>query len=270
MRVTRLSDHIYRLGTWFIIPFNVWVVVEDDGVVLVDTGIPSMGKNILRFIDGLGKGPLTKILLTHGHSDHVGSIPAILADRKVPVYVNDVEKPFMEGTTAYPGRKPRVLLASGIAEPLTRAGEDLATVGSLTPYPTPGHAPGHVVYHHPRDGILLARRPLLGEEGSPPGYRSSATTFPWLSRAPVSSHASSRSSSKSVTATRFATLPNSTRAIWPTSGRARPAAGDEGVEGSQPAGRPYRGGNSRETATRPGLVDEAGTGIMISWPGRQS
>ena len=156
MRVTQLSDHIYRLGTWFIIPFNVWVVVEDDGVVLVDTGIPSMGKNILRFIDGLGKGPLKKILLTHGHSDHVGSIPAILADRKVPVYVNDVEKPFMEGTTAYPGRTPRVLLPAGMAEPLTRAGEDLATVGSLTPYPTPGHAPGHVVYHHARDGVLLA------------------------------------------------------------------------------------------------------------------
>lgn len=167
MRVTQLSDHIYRLGTWFIIPFNVWVVVEDDGVVLVDTGIPSMGKNILRFIDGLGKGPLKKILLTHGHSDHVGSIPAILADRKVPVYVNDVEKPFMEGTTAYPGRTPRVLLPAGMAEPLTRAGEDLATVGSLTPYPTGARAGPCRVPSRAGRGPAC-RRPLLGEEGSPP------------------------------------------------------------------------------------------------------
>jgi len=156
MRVTQLSEHIYRLGTWFIIPFNAWVVVEKDGVVLVDSGIPLMKKGILSFIDKLGKGPLTKILLTHGHSDHVGSVQAILADRKVPVYVHDIEKPFMEGTVAYPGRAPRALLPAGIAEPLKRSGDDIAAIGSLKPYLTPGHAPGHVVYHHITDNVLLA------------------------------------------------------------------------------------------------------------------
>jgi len=156
MRVTQLSEHIYSLGTWFIIPFHVWVVVEKDGVVLVDAGLPTMRKGILSLIDKLGKGPLTKILLTHGHSDHVGSIKGILADRKVPVYAHDIEKPLIEGKVGYPGRKPRAFLPSGIVQPLERSGDAIAMVGSLKPYLTPGHAPGHVVYHHQEDNILLA------------------------------------------------------------------------------------------------------------------
>ncbi len=157
MTVKRVSDHIYSLGIWLIIPIHVWVVVEDDGVTLVDAGIALMAKGILRFIDRLHAGPLKRILLTHGHSDHVGAVAAIQKVRQVPVFAHEIEIPYMEGRLPYPRRKrASAFLPEGSARRLDPARPGgLAKVGELTPYLTPGHSPGHVVYYHERDRVLL-------------------------------------------------------------------------------------------------------------------
>ncbi|WP_274649232.1 MBL fold metallo-hydrolase [Paenibacillus humicola] len=157
MKAERVSEHIWSLRTWIIIPIRVWIVVEEDGVVLVDAGIGAMARGILAFIDKLDAGPLKAIVLTHGHSDHTGSVKAILRNRQVPVYADGIELPYMEGEQPYPRRKKAVpFLPKGIARPLPEAGGEPAPFGSLTPFRTPGHSPGHVAYYHERDGVLLA------------------------------------------------------------------------------------------------------------------
>ncbi|GGD76451.1 MBL fold metallo-hydrolase [Paenibacillus nasutitermitis] len=159
MKAERISQHVWSLRIWMVIPVRVWVVVEDDGVVLVDAGIGSMTKGILTFIDKLSAGPLKAIILTHGHSDHVGAVNKIIGERSVPVYAHPVEIPYMEGMLAYPRRKKAAAsLEARIAVPLPEdaEGTGLAAFGSLKPYLTPGHSPGHVVYYHERDRVLLA------------------------------------------------------------------------------------------------------------------
>ena len=105
MQVKKISEHIWCLKTWMIIPIHVWVVADEEGITLVDAGMPMMTKGIMKFIEQLNAGPLQRILLTHGHSDHVGAVKGILKNYEVPVYAHQIEIPYMEGEVVYPRRK---------------------------------------------------------------------------------------------------------------------------------------------------------------------
>lgn len=158
MKAEQISPHVWSLSTWLVIPIRVWVVVDSDGVTLVDAGIPLMTRGILSFIDQLAAGPLKRIVLTHGHSDHVGAVKRIVGDRDIPVYAHEIEIPYLEGKLPYPRRKKaEMTVAPGVVQPLRKipSGE-LETIAGLRPYLTPGHAPGHVVYYHETDRIMLA------------------------------------------------------------------------------------------------------------------
>ncbi len=95
MKIIQISEHIWSLKIWIVIPIHVWVVVDEDGVTLVDAGLPFMAKGILKFVKELQAGPLNRIVLTHGHSDHVGAIEKILAVTQVPIFVHRIEIPYI-------------------------------------------------------------------------------------------------------------------------------------------------------------------------------
>ncbi|OAB40010.1 hydrolase glyoxylase [Paenibacillus macquariensis subsp. defensor] len=167
MKITQISEHIWSLKIWIIIPIHVWVVVDEDGVTLVDAGIPFMAKGILQFIENLKAGPLTRIVLTHGHSDHVGAIDKILEVTQVPIFAHRIEIPYIEGELPYPRRKKAAIsVAKQRTQPLpeNEYGE-LQSMGGLTPYFTPGHSPGHVAYYHQQDQVLLVGDLFTAKKG---------------------------------------------------------------------------------------------------------
>jgi glyoxylase-like metal-dependent hydrolase (beta-lactamase superfamily II) len=155
--MTQVSPHIWSLYTWFPFPIHVWLVVAADGVTLVDAGFPFMAGGIRRSIERLNAGPLRRILLTHGHGDHVGAVGRLRQQYPVPVYAHRIEIPYLEGELVYPRRKkPEFGLPKGLAQPLAETPDHLAPIAGLRPYLTPGHSPGHVVYYHEADQVLLA------------------------------------------------------------------------------------------------------------------
>ncbi|MCD9025726.1 MBL fold metallo-hydrolase [Cohnella silvisoli] len=167
MKVTQISEHIWSCKIWIIFPIHVWLVKEKSGITLVDTGLGMMAKGILNTVEQLKAGPLERIVLTHGHPDHIGGLKRIWRSKTVPTYAHRIEIPYMQGDLSYrKGRKPATYVEKGLIQAL---GEDeqgqLQRIGSLTPYFTPGHSPGHVVFYHEWDQVLLAGDLFTSKKG---------------------------------------------------------------------------------------------------------
>ena len=55
---------------------NTYLIVEADGLTLIDAGLPGSTGKILDFVSSLGRTPhdLKRILITHSDWDHIGSL----------------------------------------------------------------------------------------------------------------------------------------------------------------------------------------------------
>lgn len=142
---------VTRLGM-----INAYLVRDDDGLTLVDTGMLMAGR-IQQAAAALG-APIVRIALTHAHGDHIGSLDALaaaLGDVEVAISARDArlmagDKTLQAGETgklrgSYPGAKttPTRLLAPG------------DRIGSLEVVAARGHTPGHVAFLDTRDRTLL-------------------------------------------------------------------------------------------------------------------
>jgi glyoxylase-like metal-dependent hydrolase (beta-lactamase superfamily II) len=138
---------------------NAYLVREEDGLTLVDTMIPGSAKGILAAADGLG-APIVRIVLTHAHGDHVGSVDALLAtlsDAELSISRRDAR--FLEGDKSLDPDEPKSKLSGGYPKLSSRPGRLLEPgdrIGSLEAHASPGHTPGHLSFLDTRDGTLIA------------------------------------------------------------------------------------------------------------------
>jgi len=137
---------------------NAYLVVEDDGITVVDAAIPRSEKAILAAADRLG-APIVRIALTHAHGDHIGSLDALAArlpDAEVLIGARDARllKKDKSLDPGEPDRKPSGSFPGAKTEP-TRTLVPGDRVGSLVVHAAPGHTPGMIAFLDERDGTLL-------------------------------------------------------------------------------------------------------------------
>ncbi len=156
LKVTTHGAHLVKLTRLGAV--NAYLVREDDGLTLVDTTIARSASAILSAARDLG-APIVRILLTHAHGDHVGSLDALhdaLPGAEVGISVRDAR--FLTGDKSLDGGEPGKARGGypKVATTPDRRLEPGERVGSLEVVASPGHTPGHVAFLDTRDRTLIA------------------------------------------------------------------------------------------------------------------
>ncbi|AZN39780.1 MBL fold metallo-hydrolase [Paenibacillus albus] len=160
MRITRKGD-LYQL-TFMprFFPVNCYFVDEGSELTLIDAALPFSADPILQAAKDLGK-PITRIVLTHAHDDHVGALDKLKAALpSAKVYISARDSLLLAGDRTLQGGEPNTPIKGGVPKKLaTRADvllSDGDTVGSLRAVSSPGHTPGSMAFQDTRSGALVA------------------------------------------------------------------------------------------------------------------
>ena len=168
---------------------NVYVVVDDGGLVLVDSGwaIPDARAQLDRALAslGAGAGDISRFLITHVHRDHFTQAITLRREFHMPVALGAGERPTLEVlhdvdrrpldpqlhqlrrfgaaplideiTAQMQGREPPDRSEWEYPDEWLSDGEVALGSGRLlTVVETPGHTRGHVVFHDEAAGLLFA------------------------------------------------------------------------------------------------------------------
>lgn len=137
---------------------NCYVVQDNDFCAVIDPGDDL--DNILALVEK----PVTHILLTHAHFDHVGALEAlhgkypsaiIAAGEHEPMDTQTVEKEarYVLGSTYFMAGFARDGFSLPKPDILLKDGD---TIGPFTVLFTPGHSFGSVCYYNPADKVLFS------------------------------------------------------------------------------------------------------------------
>ncbi|HVG27158.1 MAG TPA: MBL fold metallo-hydrolase [Acidobacteriaceae bacterium] len=168
--VGAFGHRLTRLGL-----FSAFLVRESDSFTLIDTGLAGGAHRIVRVARRLSsQQPIGRLLLTHAHGDHIGSLDSLtwalgqpevaIGQREARLLPKkpaqdrslDPDEPACRVKGSFPGATtaPTHLLTDG------------ELYGSLRVVATPGHTPGHMSYFDERDGTLYAGDALVTVGGT--------------------------------------------------------------------------------------------------------
>jgi glyoxylase-like metal-dependent hydrolase (beta-lactamase superfamily II) len=160
--------------------FTNWYLLEaDDGVTIVDAGVPSSWDSLVDALPRIGRSlsDVRAVVLTHGHFDHVGFAERARRELDVPVYVHENDAPLTRHPWRYDyERMPAFYFATQVQalpivatflrhrafwpspiDSVTRYhdGDTLPVPGRPAVVATPGHTLGHCALHlADRDTVL--------------------------------------------------------------------------------------------------------------------
>ncbi|CAG7653274.1 MBL fold metallo-hydrolase [Paenibacillus allorhizosphaerae] len=160
MRITKQGS-VYQLAFMpRLFPVNCYLVEEAEELTLIDAALPFSIKGIMMAAAQIGK-PLTRIVLTHAHDDHVGALDALKeALPNVQVYISRRDAKLLGGDVRLEPEEPDTPIKGGVPKSVRTKPdvllEDGDRIGSLKAIAVPGHTPGSMAFLDERSGALIA------------------------------------------------------------------------------------------------------------------
>jgi glyoxylase-like metal-dependent hydrolase (beta-lactamase superfamily II) len=162
----KIAPGIHRIGDQSMV--NSYLLEDAGEVTVIDAGLPGFYRALPRELAAMGRtaADVRALLLTHGHSDHIGFAERLRRDQRVPVSVHEADAALARGEVRNPakGTGPIRLrpflgflwfgtLRGGLRTPKLQEvatfgdGATLDVPGSPRVILTPGHTPGSAVLH---------------------------------------------------------------------------------------------------------------------------
>lgn len=176
-----VADGLYRFGDGHV----NWYVIDDGGrLTVVDGGLPTHWRSLTRWLARTGRSldDIEAVLLTHGHTDHMGIVRRVSerADAPVHLHRDDEELAKGKGLHALPKRMRRNMFRPHVAaltlrwviagaprsRPIITANffdhEDVLDLpGRPRVFHTPGHTAGSSCLLLGERGVLLSGDALV-------------------------------------------------------------------------------------------------------------
>ena len=169
---------------------NPYLILDEDELTVIDTGLPRSEKKILAYVASLGKRAqdVKRIIITHADLDHFGGLAALQAATGARTYASRIE-----ADAIAQGKSSREINPSGFSlrrvlftlmRPFMKAtpvqvdeilaeGDTLPVLGGLHVVETPGHTPGHISLFASSAKVLFCGDSMVsaqnGLQGSRPG-----------------------------------------------------------------------------------------------------
>src|SRR6266511_2361074 len=170
----KIAPGIHRIGDRSIV--NSYLLEDAGEVTIIDAGVPGYYRDIPRELAAMGRtvADVRALVLTHGHTDHIGFAERLRRERRVPVSVYEADAALARGEVPNPakgyGRTKLgpflgflwfTLLRGGLRTPKLQEvatfgdGATLDMPGSPRVILVPGHTPGSAALHVPSWGALF-------------------------------------------------------------------------------------------------------------------
>lgn len=157
---------------------NAYLIVDPNGLTLIDTGTARNGKLILAYMAAIGHAftDLRRIIVTHADGDHAGGVAALKAISGARVYASPAEAAAL--ADGCPSRDlklrpwqlklvkrlfPWVYSQPVAVDDLLSHDQRLPVLGELRVLATPGHTPGHTSLYAPQERMLFSGDSLIGD-----------------------------------------------------------------------------------------------------------